>query len=35
MIAAVCAEEFMARPSYMECRNCDCGDLCEVGEKNL
>ena len=33
MIAAVCAEEFVARPSYMGCRNCDYGDLCEVGEK--
>ena len=33
MIAAVCAEEFAARPSFMGCRNCDYGDLCEVGEK--
>jgi hypothetical protein len=33
MIAAVCAEEFVARPSYMGCRNCDYGDLCEVGER--
>jgi DNA helicase-2/ATP-dependent DNA helicase PcrA len=33
MIAAVCAEEFMARPSYMGCRNCDYGDLCEMGGK--
>ena len=33
MIAAVCAEEFVARPSYMGCQRCDYGDLCEVGEK--
>ena len=33
MIAAVCAEEFVAKPSYVGCRNCDYGDLCEVGEK--
>jgi DNA helicase-2/ATP-dependent DNA helicase PcrA len=33
MIAAVCAEEFVARPSYMGCRNCDYGDLCDAGEK--
>jgi DNA helicase-2/ATP-dependent DNA helicase PcrA len=33
MVAAVCAEEFLARPSYMGCRNCDYGDLCEAGEK--
>ena len=33
MIAAVCAEEFVARPSYIGCRNCDYGDLCEAGEK--
>ena len=33
MIAAVCAEEFVARPSYMGCRNYDYGDLCGIGEK--
>ena len=33
MIAAVCAEEFVAKPSFMGCKNCDYGDLCEVGEK--
>jgi hypothetical protein len=33
MIAAVCAEEFVARPSYIGCRNCDYGDLCDAGEK--
>jgi len=33
MIAVVCAEEFAARPSYMGCRNCDYGDLCEMVEK--
>jgi DNA helicase-2/ATP-dependent DNA helicase PcrA len=33
MVAAVCAEEFVARPSYMGCRNCDYGDLCDAGEK--
>jgi len=33
MIAAVCAEEFVARPSYMGCRNCDYGDLCEVNQR--
>ena len=33
MIAAVCAEEFGAKPSYMGCRNCDYTDLCEAGEK--
>ena len=32
MVAAVCAEEFVARPSYMGCRNCDYGDLCEGRE---
>jgi hypothetical protein len=30
MIAAVCAEEFVARPSYMGCRTCDYGELCEM-----
>jgi len=34
MIAAVCAEEFVARPSYMGCRNCDYGDLCEMAGKD-
>jgi len=33
MIAAVCAEEFAARPSFMGCRNCDYGDLCEARER--
>ncbi len=33
MIAAVCAEEFPARASYMGCRNCDYKDLCEIGGK--
>jgi len=30
----LCAEEFAARPSYMGCRNCEKGDLCEGGEKD-
>jgi flagellar biosynthesis regulator FlbT len=33
MIAAVCAEEFVARPSYKGCRNCDYRDLCEVNQR--
>jgi DNA helicase-2/ATP-dependent DNA helicase PcrA len=33
MIAAVCAEEFPAKPSYMGCQRCDYVDLCEVGER--
>jgi hypothetical protein len=33
MIAAVCAEEFPAKVSYIGCRNCDYGDLCEAEEK--
>ena len=33
MIASVCAEEFVARPSYMGCQRCDYVDLCEIGEK--
>jgi DNA helicase-2/ATP-dependent DNA helicase PcrA len=33
MIAAVCAEEFVARPSYMGCQRCDYTDLCEVAGK--
>jgi len=33
MIAAVCAEEFVARPSYMGCQRCDYVDLCEIKEK--
>ena len=33
MIAAVCGEEFVARPSYMGCRNCEYGDLCEDGNR--
>jgi DNA helicase-2/ATP-dependent DNA helicase PcrA len=32
MIAAVCAEEFPAKVSYMGCRNCDYTDLCEDTE---
>jgi len=32
-IAAVCAEEFVAKPSFMGCQRCDYRDLCEVGEK--
>ena len=35
MVAAVCAEEFLARPSFMGCRNCDYGDLCDAGERGL
>ncbi len=34
MIAAVCAEEFPARPSYMGCKNCDYTGLCEIAEKD-
>ena len=33
IVAAVCAEEFVGRPSYMGCRNCDYGDLCEVNQR--
>jgi hypothetical protein len=33
MIAAVCAEEFVARPSYMGCQRCDYVDLCEVNQR--
>ena len=33
MVGVMCAEEFVARPSYMGCRNCDYGDLYEMGEK--
>jgi DNA helicase-2/ATP-dependent DNA helicase PcrA len=33
MISAVCSEEFVARPSYTGCRNCDYRDLCESREK--
>jgi hypothetical protein len=32
MIAAVCAEEFPAKVSYMGCRTCDYGDLCEANQ---
>jgi DNA helicase-2/ATP-dependent DNA helicase PcrA len=32
MIAAVCAEEFGARPSYMGCQRCDYVDLCEMAK---
>jgi hypothetical protein len=35
MIAAVCAEEFVAKASYMGCRNCDYGDLCEITGRGL
>jgi hypothetical protein len=30
MIAAVCAEEFPAKVSYMGSRTCDYTDLCEI-----
>ena len=33
MIGSVCAEEFVAKPSFMGCQRCDYRDLCEVGEK--
>ena len=33
MIAAVCAEEFPARASYMGCRNCDYKDSRPVGKR--
>jgi hypothetical protein len=33
MIAAVCAEEFVVKPLYMGCRNCDYTDLCEVNQR--
>ncbi len=33
MISSVCAEEFVAKPSFMGCQRCDYRDLCEVGEK--
>jgi ATP-dependent DNA helicase UvrD/PcrA len=33
MIAAVCAEEFVAKPSYMGCRTCDYTDLCEANQR--
>jgi DNA helicase-2/ATP-dependent DNA helicase PcrA len=33
MIASVCAEEFVAKPSYMGCQRCDYVDLCEMGER--
>jgi len=32
MIAAVCAEEFLAKVSYMGCRTCDYVDLCEANQ---
>jgi hypothetical protein len=31
IIGSVCAEEFMAKPSFMGCQRCDYRDLCEVG----
>ena len=34
MIGSVCAEEFVAKPSFMGCQRCDYKDLCEVGEKS-
>ena len=34
MISAVCSEEFVAKPSFMGCKNCDYGDLCEGEEKS-
>jgi hypothetical protein len=33
MIASVCVEDFVAKPSYMGCRNYDYGDLCEVNQR--
>ena len=33
MFGSVCAEEFVAKPSFMGCQRCDYRDLCEVGEK--
>jgi DNA helicase-2/ATP-dependent DNA helicase PcrA len=33
MIAAVCAEEFIATPSFMGCRHCDYTDLCDTTRK--
>jgi len=33
MIAAVCAEEFPAKVSYMGCRTCDYTDLCEANQR--
>jgi hypothetical protein len=33
MIVAVCAEEFVARPSYMGCRTCNYTDLCEANQR--
>ncbi|MCX6690369.1 MAG: hypothetical protein NTZ39_11885 [Methanoregula sp.] len=35
MITTICTKEFVAKPSFMGCRNCDYGDLCEVGEKGV
>jgi hypothetical protein len=34
MIAMVCAEEFVAKPSFMGCQRCDYQNLCEAGEKS-
>jgi DNA helicase II / ATP-dependent DNA helicase PcrA len=34
MIDSVCAEEFVAKPSFLGCKRCDYRDLCEVGEKS-
>jgi DNA helicase-2/ATP-dependent DNA helicase PcrA len=33
MIAAICAEEFPPKVSYMGCRNCDYVDLCEANQR--
>jgi DNA helicase-2/ATP-dependent DNA helicase PcrA len=32
MVAAVCAEEFTAKVSYMGCQRCDYTDLCEANQ---
>jgi hypothetical protein len=32
MIGSVCAEEVVAKPSFMGCQRCEYVDLCEVGE---
>ena len=33
MFGSVCADEFVAKPSFMGCQRCDYWDLCEVGGK--
>jgi hypothetical protein len=35
MIGSACAEEFVAKPSFMGCQRGDYVDLCEVGEKGV